>query len=97
MSVPPDDKKSWTMDDSTRASNPGQLEASLLCWFRHRPRWPIIWAAGFAGALLLTIFLHWSVGLAVAFFAAANFFYWMQIKEQFRRGCANPGVVVSLA
>lgn len=96
MKEPTAKKQSWTMDDSTVASNPGEIDASLVCWFRHRPIWPIIWAGAIAGSLVLTLLVHWSFALAVAFFAAANFLYWTRIKEQFRSGCACPGVVVSL-
>jgi hypothetical protein len=96
MHDPLEKKPSWTMDDSTVASNPGQLEASAVCWLWHKPLWPFIWAGGLVGSLLLAIFVHWSFGFLAAFFALANFFYWMRIKEQFRSGCANPGVIVSL-
>ncbi len=96
MSEPAEKKTSWTMDDSTVASNPGQLDASLLCWLRHKPLWPVIWAGGLGGSLALTGLVHWSFAFAAAFFALANFFYWARIKEQFRSGCANPGVVVGL-
>ena len=96
MGEPAEKKTSWTMDDATVASNPGQLNASLLCWLRHKPLWPVIWAGGLGGALALTYLVHWSFAFAAAFFALANFFYWVRIKEQFRSGCANPGVVVGL-
>lgn len=96
MNEPRAKKKSWTMDDSTVATNPGQIDANLFCWFRHRPIWPILWAGTLIGSIVLTFLVHWLFGLLVLFFVVANLFYWTRIKEQFRSGCACPGMVVSL-
>lgn len=96
MDRPSGKKKSWTLDDASVASNPGQLEASLLCWFRHKPLWPILWAGALVGSLVLAFLVDRSFAKAAGVLAIANLFYWMRIKEQFRSGCANPGVVVAL-
>lgn len=37
-----DEQKTWTMDGSARASNPGNFKADLIRWARHYPLKPLI-------------------------------------------------------
>lgn len=90
------ERESWTLSDEARASNPGRLPVNRLQWLTHYPRWPIVWAVGFLASCALGWFLHWSLWISAALFLAMNLLYWTRVSEHFDRGCANPGVVVSL-
>lgn len=90
-------QRAWTLDNSARASNPGGLRVNPLRWLQHYPTWPLILFFGFWALIALAWLLNrqqlW--GLAVAALVM-NGFYWKRLREHFRYGDANPGIVVSL-
>lgn len=90
-------QRAWTLDNSARASNPGGLRVNPFCWLRHYPAWPLVLFFGFWALVVLAWLVNreqlW--GLAVAALAV-NGFYWKRLREHFRYGDANPGIVVSL-
>ncbi|MEZ6072355.1 MAG: DUF3239 domain-containing protein [Pirellulales bacterium] len=89
-------RRSWTLDDTAAASNPGNLLVDRLVWVRHYPMWPLTWGLGLLALLLLGWVIHWSLWIAAIFLLAINVWYWVRVQEHFSRGCANPSVVVGL-
>lgn len=90
-------QRSWTLDKSARASNPGGLRVNPIRWLRHYPAWPLILFFGFWALAALAWFLNkeqlWGLALMALLM---NGFYWKRLREHFRYGNANPGVIVSL-
>lgn len=91
-----DEQDTWTLDDSARASNPGNIEVNLLRWIRHYPKWPIIWTTSLLGSIACAWFVHWSFWIPAVLLLALNWFYWQRVRDHFRHGCANPGIILSL-
>lgn len=91
-----DEYDSWTLDDSTRATNPGNLRVNPFRWFRHYPNWPLIWFFSLALFVALACLGHWSFWIGASLLLVMNWLYWQRIREHFRSGDANPGIVVSM-
>ena len=85
-----------TLDNSARASNPGNLRVNRLRWLRHYPRWPLIWFSSLAFFVVLAYSFHWSFWIFAVLLLLMNWLYWRRISDQFRYGCANPAMIVSL-
>jgi hypothetical protein len=86
----------WTMDNSTEASNPGRVRLNVWCWLIHKPFWPAVWAGGLALAVALAVLHSWVWWVAVGLLALVNLLYWVGLRERFRAGCINPGLVVAV-
>lgn len=86
----------YTMDDSTRASNPGRIRVNILKFWTCYPFWPTLWLAGtvlFATLIPLT-------GIAitgVVVFGCFLILYWIRAREHFVHGCALPAIVLNPA
>lgn len=93
---PPSGQSSVTLDDRSRASNPGSLQVNYFHWFRSYPTWALIWLLPTVLFLYLAIISHWSFWILFVLFAIMNYLYWMRVKEHFLHGCVVPGVVVAL-
>jgi hypothetical protein len=91
-----DEQNSWTLNDSARASNPGRVKVNFLRWFQYNPIEPLCWFVALLGFVLLAWFVHWGFWVAVVIFGSFNFVYWMEVRERFLYGCANPAVIVSM-
>lgn len=89
-------EKMVTVDSSSAASNPGMVQVNYLHWFLNYPLWPIIWALSLVVFAVLTYMVHRGFGVPAFLLLLMNRFYWTRVREQFRYGCVNPGVVVSL-
>lgn len=92
----PEEERMWTVGDSARASNPGSMPVNRLRWFRHYPKWPLVWLCSLALFTTLAIFIHWIFWPLALLLAAMNWLYWRRIGEHFRYGCTNPAMIVSL-
>jgi hypothetical protein len=90
------EQKSLTLNNSTFASNPGELDVQRLRWFMSYPKWPVIWMLSLAFFLVLAIFAHWIFWIPTILLLLMNWLYWRKVSDHFRFGCANPGVVLSL-
>lgn len=90
------DQKTWTLDDSARASNPGNFEVNPFRWVRHYPKWPLIWLCGLGSFVALAVLVHWSFWVFALLLLGMNWFYWQRVREHFRHGCANPAIIVSM-
>ncbi len=90
------EQRTITLDDSARASNPGNLEVNLFRWLRHYPKWPVIWF----GSLLLFVGLafvgHWTYWIIALALLVMNLLYWQRVRDHFRHGDANPAIILSL-
>jgi hypothetical protein len=88
-------QQTLTLDDSALASQPGGVRVSLWRWVRRYPKWPVI----LVGSLVLSIVACFVVDgmflVAVPLALLPNIYYWNRVREHFRHGDANPGVVVS--
>jgi hypothetical protein len=87
-------KRSFTLDDQTTASLPGNVRVNPLRYARHFPTWPDILAGSVvllaASALTNPAYIVLSFLMLVV-----NGFYWYRVKEHFLHGCINPAVVVN--
>jgi hypothetical protein len=89
-------QKSWTLNDSARASNTGELSVERLRWLMCYPKWPLIWASSCGAFLILAIFVHWVFWIPFVLLLLMNWLYWRRVREHFQFGDANPGIVLSL-
>lgn len=76
-----DEQKTWTMDDSARASNPGNLKADLICWARHYPLKPLILGAGVSASVAMSFLApkggYWIIAII---FLVLSFYHWQRIR-----------------
>lgn len=89
-------QSTWTLNDSARASNPGDLRVNLLVWFTHYPKWPLVFGLSLLFSVMLATVVHSAFWIGVLILAALNFFYWQRVRDHFRHGCINPSIVVCL-
>lgn len=90
-----DDQKTWTLVDTARASNPGDLKVNRWVWFRNYPRWPIIWLASAGVCAALAYLIHQCFLTLGALLLVMNWLYWRRVGEHFRYGCTCPAMIVS--
>ena len=65
----------YTLDDATFASNPGELKVSKWRWILRYPKWPLrLFFALVASAGLIA--LHWGFAIPALLVGFANFLYW---------------------
>jgi len=88
--------KTWTLNNSTRASNPGNLNVNPFRWFRHYPTWPMIWCCSLLLFVALACLINWKFWIAALLLLGMNWLYWQRVRDHFRYGCANPAFIVSL-
>lgn len=88
------DRKKYTLDNSTEASNPGKIEFNHLVWFRHKTISVLILFSFIPIFAFLSFKFSYFfiIGLAIA--ALINLFYWVRAKEHFTAD-SNPGLIVS--
>jgi hypothetical protein len=85
-----------TVDNRTVASNPAATRVNYLRWVRYYPHWPIILISLLAVSFFLTLGVSlWFLALLVPVLFY-NGRYWIRLKEFFRSGDANPGIVIQL-
>jgi len=88
--------RNLTVDNRTVASNPAATRVNRLRWVRYYPLWPFVLASLFAVSLFLTLRVSfWFLVLLIPILYY-NVFYWIRLKEFFRGGDANPGIVIQL-
>ena len=87
--------RALTLNNDTRASNPGRIKVQFFKYWSCFPTWPTL------GSLSVLIFL--AVGIvfkAVLTFAVFSgvllVMYWIRVREHFTHGCALPGIVLSV-
>jgi len=84
-----------TLDDSAIASHPGRLRVSSWLWTRRYPKWPVLLAVALVATVVLSFTVDRMFLASVPLALIPNVFYWKRVREHFRHGDANPGVVVS--
>lgn len=90
-------RETWTLDDTLRSNNPGQVQVEYLRWFLHYPAWPLGWMLGLALSIVLAIVVHWAFWLlAVLVMLPLNVLYWLRVRDHFMNGDTVPAVVISL-
>ncbi|MBL4635248.1 MAG: DUF3239 domain-containing protein [Kofleriaceae bacterium] len=89
-------KKSFTLDNDSFASNPGNVGVNVFVWAKHKPL--IVGLLAFA--VLFSLFRVYTYSrwclLETGAALVASTWYWTRVKEHFAFGCANPGIVVSI-
>jgi hypothetical protein len=91
-----EEQHTWTLDDSARASRPGNLRVNRWRWFRHYPKWPMIWFSSLAFFVVMACLVHGSFWIFATLLLAMNWLYWQRVSDHFRHGCANPAIILSL-
>ena len=90
------EKKAFTLDNTTTASNPGDIKFEPLVWFLHRK----FTVSVFVALLTLTLWLSVKVSYFLLFFSAlmiyVNAYYWVRVKEHFTAD-SNPGMIISVS
>lgn len=74
-----EDQHALTLDNSARASNPGNLRVDRFRWLRHYPKWPLIWFSAFAFFSLVACSVHGSYWILAVLLLGANWFYWRRL------------------
>ena len=84
-----------TLNNDTRASNPGRIQVQFVKYWSCFPTWPTIW---FVSTLLfLMVGLVFKAMLVVAALCAILMvMYWIRVREHFTHGCALPGIILSV-
>ncbi len=86
----------YTMDDSTRASNPGRIRIQLIKYWTSYPFWPTIWLVGTLLSLALIPLTKAAIAGVVAC-GCLMVLYWTRVREHFIHGCALPAIVLNPA
>lgn len=84
-----------TLDDTTAASNPGNVELSKWVWFRHNSKPVSLLTLFLVGSILSAIFINAWLLLVVGIAIFINIFYWTRTREHFLYGHSNSGIVVA--
>lgn len=84
-----------TLDNDTRASNPGQIEVQFVKYWSCFPKWPTIWLLSTLFFLAVGIIFKAVLVLAIIC-GVLMVLYWTRVREHFRHGCALPGIVLSV-
>jgi hypothetical protein len=90
------DQRSWTLDNSFRASNPGHVPVSAFRWSRHYPTWPLLWFSALAALVAMVCFVDSNLWLVTVLLLCGNWLYWRRVREHFWNGDAIPGIIVSM-
>lgn len=87
--------KKYTLDNNTKASNPGEIVFDYWIWLRHNTLPAIAFFSFLPIFIVLSIkFSFWFlIGLAIS--VLINLFYWIRAKEHFSAD-SNPGLIVSV-
>lgn len=89
------DQQTLTLDDTTLASHVAGVDVSLWHWAQRYPKWPAI----LLGSLILTPILMFTVSqMFLALLPSViipTYWYMKRVREHFRHGDANPGVIIS--
>ncbi len=87
--------KSLTLDNSSQASNPGQINVNIFKYWSSYPTWPTIWLG--STILFSLVGLIWKPALAgAAVSGILMILYWIRVREHFRHGCVVPAIVLSV-
>ena len=87
--------QSITVDNNSRASNPGALRVSYLHWARAFPTGPISITLLFVLFAALAVTVNWFFWIPFALVIPVAALILIRTREHFVSGCVNPAVVVS--
>lgn len=91
-------KKTHTLNDSTHASNPGNVTLKPIVWIKHNPKVGLMALSGLIICILLTYCFFFMIVpiIIIGFFLFPRIrFYWIRQKEHFEYGDSNGGIVIS--
>ena len=88
--------KSFTLNDNTFATNPGNIRLNVLVWTKYHFSTVAILSLGVLFPLLLSVVLSKWFLVFLMIGLLANGWYWFRRKEHFAMGAANPGRVISV-
>lgn len=88
-------EKSYTVDNNTYASNPGNAILKPLVWMKYNFFIVFILSLSVLLSIFLIIISRWFLILPILLLKV-NHFYWLRQKEHFKHGDSNGGLVVSL-
>lgn len=85
-----------TLNRETIASNPGDARISVWRWGLHYPKWALLWLLVLVAVLIAAFLVSlWFIPLLLPA-AAFNILYWIRVRDHFRFGDTNPGIVIAL-
>ena len=89
------ENKSLFVDDSTFASNPGNVKLQPLTWFRYQYNvvLSLILAVIVFGTLSFAFSWWFLIGFVISIII--NIGYWIRLQEHFAKGDSNGGIVVA--
>jgi hypothetical protein len=87
--------RTYTTDDSTFASNPGNVTLNPFIYITFFPKWGLILASLLFISLALLKYSLLFLFLS-AFIILVNWVYWINRKEHFKFGDSNPGIVIQI-
>ncbi|MDX1447299.1 DUF3239 domain-containing protein [Lishizhenia sp.] len=89
-------KKNFTVDNNTRASNPGNASLNPFVWIYHDTQKILVQTSILLFSIFLTIQVSFWLIPLVILSLFSNGFYWLHKKEHFRSGDSNGGIVISV-
>ena len=88
------DEKIYTVDESTFASNPGNVSFKLHVWLQYNMIFTLIYIAFVLIALFLTFYVSSFFKVALVLLIIILIFYVKRKSEHFKYGDSNGGVVI---
>lgn len=88
------EKKKFTLDNSTVASNPGKIQFDYLVWLQHKPGVALFLFFLLVLFLILSMLSHAFFFVGVLSMIFINAFYWVRVKEHFSAD-SNPGLIIA--
>ena len=88
-------EKTYTVDNNTFATNPGNVILNPLVWIKYNILTPLILTTSLIFSIWLTISISFWFFIISGLFIGINLFYWRRQKEHFRFGDSNGGIVVA--
>lgn len=89
-----EEKKRFTLNNDTTASNPGRIKFEPLVWFLHRKLNVSLLIILLAASLLLSAKVSWWFLILSILLILINAFYWVKAKEHYTAD-SNPGIIIS--
>jgi hypothetical protein len=82
-----------TISHTATATNPGEIRLRRWVWIRHYPAWPLFLFLGLVASVGL-LWISWHFWPLVALAVLIKLVYWKRVREHFRYGDCNPGIVL---
>lgn len=88
-------RKTFTLNESAWAENPGRIEVSILRWMLRYP-WRYLYLLILFAVFVALSFWHWAFFFGVAYMIRKIFYELKGVQEHFNYGHASPRIIISV-